>query len=492
MNTKQKNKLMKKQLLTIICVFLFAVNLYSQIRDSKFQNQNQNSLNYALISVTIGGSFPVTGSYSALLSERVDEFITRIYGEAVDLTLRTSSDPEVYRKAKEELRHFVLRGIKLKRSNGTEIILDLEKFRITGDFKYNPHLMNDDVLIFPTYDINRNFISVHGAVNRPGVFHFVEGDRLKDALELVDGINPAYENVDSIEISRLSYDGQTQIFSKVGINDDLELKRGDRLRVLAQETKRVNFNVLVLGEVNFPGTIPITKDDTNLFEVIQLAGGFTPEASLTRARVYKNSSLSIFLQHQYGITLSEQPDLEDAKIRNILLNLEAALMYRMSNVVSEDTTYFYLENQLRVLTEGSSLDFRKINDPESDISRYSLSSGDIIVIPTIQNSVYVFGQVLRPGHVTFIEGKDFSYYVNEASGLGELAEDDDIMVIKGGSRAWISPIRNEVEIEEGDYIYVPKQNLRSFRSYVFEYSVYVSLLASIAAILLSIVTILNQ
>ena len=66
------------------------------------------------------------------------------------------------------------------------------------------------------------------------------------------------------------------------------------------------------------------------------------------------------------------------------------------------------------------------------------------------------------------------------------------MVIKGGSRAWISPIRDKVEIEEGDYIYVPKENLRSFRSYVFEYSVYISLLASIAAILLSIVTIVNK
>jgi hypothetical protein len=250
--------------------------------------------------------------------------------------------------------------------------------------------------------------------------------------------------------------------------------------------------VLVLGEINFPGTIPITKDNTNLYEVIQLAGGFTSQASLKRARVFKNSSLSIFLQHQYGLTLAEQPNLEDPKIRNILLNLEAALMYRMSNVVSEDTTYFYLENQLRVLTEGSSLDFNKIGDPESDIAKYKVTSGDIIVIPPIQNSVYVFGQVLRPGHVTFIEEKDYTYYVNEASGLGELAEADDIMVIKGGSRAWISPIRENVVIEEGDYIYVPKQNLRSFRSYVFEYSVYVSLLASIAAILLSIVTIVNQ
>ncbi len=241
-----------------------------------------------------------------------------------------------------------------------------------------------------------------------------------------------------------------------------------------------------------PGVVPITKNNTTLFEVLKSCGWFTPEASLKRARVYSSNSLSKLLENQYNIKLDDQPDLEDPKYRNMILNLELALMYRMSNVVTDDTNYFNLENQLRVLIDGSSLDFRKIKDPESDIAKYILQSGDVIIIPPLQNSVYVFGQVLRPGHVTFIEGKGYDYYVNEASGLGELAEDDEIMVIKGGSRAWISPIREEVTIEEGDYIYVPKEDLRTLRSYILEYSVYLSLLASIAAILLSIVTISNN
>jgi protein involved in polysaccharide export with SLBB domain len=298
--------------------------------------------------------------------------------------------------------------------------------------------------------------------------------------------------VDSIEVFRLAYDGQTQNIFKTIIDESFEIQRGDRIRFLAQESQKRNFAVNVLGEVNAPGTIPITKDNTTLYEIMQLCGGFTPKASLKRARVYSRNSLAILLEQQYDIQLSEQPDLENPRFRSTILNLELALMYRMSNVIAEDSNYFNLENQLRVLTEGSSLDFRKIEDPNSDIAKYKLQNGDVIIIPPIQNSVYVFGQVLRPGHVTFIEGKDFSFYVNEASGLGELAEEDEIMVIKGGSRAWISPIREQVLIEEGDYIYVPKENLRSFRSYVFEYSVYISLLASIAAILLSIVTIVNK
>ena len=475
----------------ILCFsLLFYLTAYSQFSQEK--NVQTDLMGVGVISVTIGGSFPMTGSYNSFITERVDQFISRMYAQAVDLTIRMTTDPVIYKKIKEELDNFALRGIKLKRSTGEELIVDLQKFRLTGDFRFNPYLRNDDVIVFPANDISRNFFSVSGAVNLPGTFYFVEGDNLGDALELVGGINLSYENVDSVEVSRLSLDGQTEFKSTIGIDRNYPIQRGDRYRFLALETQRKNFAVSVIGEVNIPGTIPITKNNTTLFEVIKSCGGFTPQASLKRARVYSGNSLAKLLENQYNIKLEEQPDLENPRTRNILLNLELALMYRMSNVVTDDTNYFNLENQLRVLIEGSSLDFRKIEDPNSDIAKYVVQSGDIIIIPQIQNSVYVFGQVLRPGHVTFIEGKDYSYYVNEASGLGELAEDDEIMVIKGGSRAWLSPQRDTVSIEEGDYIYVPKQSLRTIRSYVLEYSVYLSLLASIAAILLSIVTISNN
>ncbi len=475
-------------------LFLFFLLTSIYVFPQIFQDQlKQNQLLDAasVINVTIGGNFPITGTYPALMTERVDGFVTRMYSEAADLILKSYSDPDLIRKAKSELTNYSLRGIVLKRNNGDEIPVDLQKFRTTGDFEENPYLKNDDVIIFPSNDIKNNFFSISGIVNNPGTFYYVEGDKLSDALELAQGLNPAYEKIDSVEISRLSYDGNTQSIEKVPIKDNIPLQRGDRLRFIAQENQRRNFSVSVLGEVISPGSIPITKENTTLYDVIKLAGGFTPSASLNRSRVYKRSSLAMLLEQQYNIKLGEQPDLENPRYRNTILNLEFALMYRMSNIYSEDTNYFNLENQLRVLTEGSSLDFNKIADPGSDISKYIVQNGDIIIVPPIDNSVYVFGQVLRPGHVTFIPGKDYQYYVNEASGLGELAEEDDIMVIKGGSRAWISPIRENVQIEEGDYIYVPKENLRTFRSYVSEYSIYVSTLLSVTAILVAVINLVK-
>jgi protein involved in polysaccharide export with SLBB domain len=466
---------------------LFCVATVAQF--SQDQTTKSDLMNIGAISVTIGGSFPINGTYPAFITDRVDAFVSRMYAQAVELTLRVTSDPDIYRKLKLELDNFALRGITLKRANGEVLQVDLQKFRLTGDFAYNPYLKNDDVIIFPSNDLSRNFFSVWGVVNNPGTFLYVDGDNLGDALELVDGLNPAHEKIDSVEISRLSYDGQTETKLVIPIDESFPIQRGDRFRFVVHESQRKNFYATVIGEVNTPGVIPITKDNTTLYEVIKASGWFTPEASLNRARVYSQNSLAKLLELQYDIKLNEQPDLENPQIRSLLLNLELALMYRMSNVVPEDTNYFNLENQLRVLTEGSSLEFKKIIDPNSDIANYIVQDGDIIIVPTIQNSVYVFGQVLRPGYVTYIKDKDYEYYVNEASGLGELAIEDEIMIIKGGSRAWIPAEGDSVTIEEGDYIYVPKENLRSTRSYIMEYSVYLGVLASLAAILLSVITI---
>jgi hypothetical protein len=100
-----------------------------------------------------------------------------------------------------------------------------------------------------------------------------------------------------------------------------------------------------------------------------------------------------------------------------------------------------------------------------------------------------FSQVANPGFVPIVEGKeDYKYYINEAEGMGEFAVEDEIMVIKGGSRFWISPLEQNVMLEEGDYIYIPKERLRSFRNYAAEYAIYVGMLASIATVILLIIT----
>jgi protein involved in polysaccharide export with SLBB domain len=475
---------MKKYLFLLLFFSITVINAQDQTGTNKL---DQNMLMGAgAISVTIGGDFIVTGTFPALITERVDQFVTRIYEQAREKALSNiNNDPELLLKVKKQLDEYSLRDIKLKRSSGEERTIDLLKFRTNGDFSNDPYLKNDDVLIFSPSDLKRNFFTISGAVNKPGKFNFVDGDRLSDALDLAQGINKAYENVDSVRIDRLSYNGDTLSSVTIGINSNPFLKRGDRIIVLAKETQRKEFSVFVVGEVNSPGEIPISKNNTTLKQVINAAGGLKPTASLERSRLFTGNIVPMLLEQQFGIKIDKNSDVLQLQLPDKLIRFENLLMSRLSNMTDQDTAYFFAENRVRILNEGSAVDFTKINDKNSQASNYIVQNGDVIIIPRKIHEVYVFGQVLNPGYVPYKVGKDFTYYIKKAGGYGEYAEDEDeVMVIKAATRNWISPTENKVNIDEGDYIWVPKKPIRTFNYYVGMVGGYLSIVASAATIIL--------
>ena len=453
---------------SILLFILLYAAAYAQLEN----NKNENYLaGVNLISVTLGGKFIITGTFPASTTERVDQFVTRMFSQGKEKLLATATNS--FLLLPQIKNEYSFRNIKLKSVDGKEIILDLERFRLNGNFVNNPYLKNDDILIFPPTDLERNFFSVSGAVNTPGKFHFVDGDKLKDAIEFAGGINKAYENVTNAEINRLSYDGREQKVVSVDINSDYPLQRGDRIVVVADETMKKDFSIRILGEVNSPGVIPITKDRTTLHEVINKAGGLTKAASLKHAKLYTGNS----------IYSKEYPLRPDFDLNNNFVKIEQLMMSRMSNLVPEDTAYFNVENQLRVLMEGSTIDFTKLSDPNSEVSKYLVKDNDIVIIPSQDSSVYVFGQVLSPGHVPFSPGKDYKYYIEKANGFGNFAEKNDVMIIKGVTRNWIEVENNNV-IEEGDYIYIPRKTMRSFNSYISQVGTYLGIVGSAATIIL--------
>ena len=472
---------MKKIIIPFI-VLLFITSAYPQT-DIKQSSSNSSMLQLSKISVTVGGDFLVTGSFPAFVSERVDELVTQLYNQVLERGIGNITDPIVVGQIEKRLKQFSLRNITIKHADGTQQIIDLLKFRLTGDFKDNPYLKNDDVIIFPPYNIKQNFFSVTGAVNNPGSFSYMEGDSLSDALLFARGINKSYDDVNGIVINRIIKDGSAIKSDTVGINDNLPLRQGDRIVVLGKESGREAHNVLVVGEVNSPGYVPITKDGTTLSEVIKSAGGFKESASLRRARIYSGNSVQLLLEKEYGITLKDHPYVLDTKLNDALLKLEDVMMLRMSNVNEQDSAYFYIENRMRVLNEGSAVDFRKLNDTSSAASKYIVHDGDILIIPQKENSVYVYGQVSDPGHVPYEQGKDYKYYIEKAGGLGQYA-DTPIMVIKSRSRQWLEADKPGVKVEDGDYVWVPRIPTHSFNWYVAAVGGYLGIVASAATIFL--------
>ena len=164
----------------------------------------------------------------------------------------------------------------------------------------------------------------------------------------------------------------------VNINDDYPLERGDRIRILADETQKKDFKVTIIGEVKMPGEIPIKKDSTTLYEAIKKAGGFTTEADLNRAQLIRGANAF------NSLIFSKQ--------------IEQLQMLRMSTLKYEDSVYFNIDEQLRLLRGNGNVDFTKLEDKNFTDTLFLLRDGDVIYIPPKIDLVYVFGQVNNPGY----------------------------------------------------------------------------------------------
>lgn len=447
------------------CIFMLLISGTIVAQQDKTTTLEKLLPSTSAISVTIGGTFIVNGTFPAIPNERVDQFVTRIYNTARENAMAVDKEnPNRLSDLKKELATYAKRNIQLLRANGSKIMLDLEKFRYTGDFKNNPYLQNDDVLIFPKVDMDHNFVGISGAVNKETIFQFVDGDRLSDALLFADGLNKAYENIKSVEINRLSYDGEKLQKLVCNISEDPILQRGDRVIVLADETQRKNFFVLVAGEVSRPGKIPITHNSTTLKEIVDAVGGFRSTADLNRAELIRgaNAFRSVVFTEEF----------------------EAMMMQRMANISPEDSSSFLIDNKLRFARGNGTIDFSKISDTNSQASKFVVKDGDYIYIPEKVNLVYVFGQVNIPGYIQYKEGENYSYYITKAGGKGITAK-DDIYVIKGKTRSWIK-IDDDVKvvIEPGDYIWIPKTTPRNFSFYLQRVTAISSIIGTIATLVL--------
>lgn len=469
----------KKYFNLIVIIFLVFSSISWSQTDDEDKSQSTSVYGKGALSVTVGGSFITNGTFAASPTERVDQFITRIFNRAKNSALGLSSEKDFIQKTKKEIEKYAERNITLIRYEGETINVDLKKFRLTGNFKYNPYLKNGDVLIFHEYDKENNFISVAGAVNKEGTFQFSPGDSLTDALLFAHGINKAYKNVDSAIISRLSYDGKEEEFIKVSIDKNFPLQRGDRIRVIANEPKRKDYKVLVLGEVNSPGYVYITKNSTTLRDVIERSKWLTDEASLKNAQLIRDSQLRVYSSNY--LKKEENKLLQTNRIR------ETLMMRRLSTLTNEDSLYFDIDNQLRLLDSVGSIDFTKLEYPKSSESNYIVRDGDIIIIPKKREVVYVFGQVPERGYLSYVPGKDYKYYIDKAGGLSEAAEDiDETMIIKSKTRDWINVANEQAVVEPGDYIYVPKDPPKSFNYYLSRISAVSSIIGSIATVILII------
>jgi protein involved in polysaccharide export with SLBB domain len=359
------------------------------------------------------------------------------------------------------------RKIQLRRGKKT-LNIDLVKYLATGEDKYNPFVLEGDWIFIPRRDFN-SFVSIYGAVNRPGSYEFIDGDSLNNIVTIAGGIFESGD-VENIEISRLDENGALKETIKVNLKKilrgeakDIKLERNDRILVPEKRSLKRDYKVYVSGEINHPGFYPISRNGTKLSEILQKIG-INKYSELEGAVILRNSS-GYF---DFGQIKTVYP----------------VLLLKNFGLTSEDLPSFNQEIQALPSNQLVSVNISDVLNNKTD---YELQDKDFIYIPQKNNSVYVFGQVNNPGFIPYEQNKNYKYYISRAGGFSDLAQTGNVKVIKRKTYIWHNA--GDIEIETGDFVFVPKRIVREPLYYVNVTSTIVSSVGAVASAVTAIVSL---
>jgi protein involved in polysaccharide export with SLBB domain len=206
----------------------------------------------------------------------------------------------------------------LQNTNKERRITDVEADNFS---KYTP-LNGDKYVVETILDRFANRVEIKGAVFRPGQYELENGLTLKQLIQKADGLKEdAFLNRGYI--SRLNSDNTLRLQSfdvdKVlkGIDQDIPLKREDKITIPSIFDLRDEYKVDIKGEVRAPGTFDYAEG-MNVQALIQMAGGFKEGATPNRieiARRIKNSnanSISAKTAEVLNINISSDLKLQDS------------------------------------------------------------------------------------------------------------------------------------------------------------------------------------
>lgn len=184
-----------------------------------------------------------------------------------------------------------LRKILISRRGAIIDSIDVYKYLSTGDFGKHLYLENNDFIIVPFYDKK---VLASGQFKRPMYYQLKQDEGLEALLDFTGGFTSDAYVTGGMIIRNVN---EKQTIKTINLNNAVRgdgsglheepLYDGDIILVNAIHPGLTN-KVIVKGEVAYPNVYEVKKGD-RLFDVINRAGGVTPNSYLDRAYIYKGA-----------------------------------------------------------------------------------------------------------------------------------------------------------------------------------------------------------
>jgi len=387
------------------------------------------------------------------------------------------------------------------------IVLDVDLKALLRDGDSTGLEDGDEVQVFTVLDVLRNYAVVKGSVWRPGRYELGEIQTVKDLVNAAEGTQP--KTLPSFaHLVRFNEDEITTRIISINLGRALEdpeyslrLMPRDELIVYSEEIlEEKDRYVIIRGAVRNPGRYPY-RDNLTLQDLVPIAGGYSEGAEIIEAeisrflpggaasdtlvtilrvplpdrfvpddeRAAEAAGVPFFIRHRDEVLILTKPNFLPQQNVAITGDMMYPGVYaiqhrgeRLSDLLHRaggptSSTFlggamFYRDGR-RVL-----VDFEQAFFMQNRLHDIMMMGGDSIDVPSHPHTVFVFGEVNKPGLLSFLEGDDVSEYIDRAGGLKDSAYYVVLTRPTGESRRVdLGLFSSDPRVSEGSIIEVVKE-----------------------------------
>ena len=209
------------------------------------------------------------------------------------------------------------------------------------------------------------------------------------------------------------------------------------------------------GSVKSPGLYTLAQDE-KLSNLIERAGGYTATAYpfggiLNNKRTKDLNKFANEQVYQNLIKFLASPQLQ-------AIPGQSGMDYQSIGFMLQELKKSPVSGRVMAEFDLDEIKYSNLKDT-------TLEDGDEVIIPSLTQQVYVYGEVNSPGTLRYKPGMDFEYYISNKGGLNNFANDEQLFVVYPNGRTYalktntlfgFGALSDDVLIYPGSIIYVPR------------------------------------
>ncbi len=368
------------------------------------------------------------------------------------------------------------RAINLVRDGNVLETLDIYDILIDGNYSLKKRLRSGDVVFV---EARKNIVTIDGAVKRPAKYEVKDDESLESVIRYSNGIKQTAD-LENISLERM-LDGSLKSIPIRNISQfsSIEAIEGDLIYVREYAYRTASIS----GAVYKPGKYTMAAGET-IEDLVNKAGGFTNNAYPFGA-VYENEDARLINKRAQDLLYQEFLDNIIAISQlNIGQNFDLTPILQLTEEIKNS------KPSGRIVVDLLS---------EDDKSFLNIRSGDTLIIPEKNNSVFVYGEVSSEGAIRFVPNEGVEYFVEKSGGFKQFADNESIYILHpNGETQRYSKRRNlfanqprDLNMYPGSVIFVPRK-LDNSSTRRLATQAYVSILGNLGVALASLSSINNN